>query len=283
MTIAVEPKEATIEAAGLRFHYVEWGEKASLPMVLLHGLTSAGRIWDPVAQALQGRYRVLAPDQRGHGESTWPEEPEYATDDFVGDISALAGAWGIGRFVLAGLSMGGVNAMAYAARHPERVTHLVVIDVPPYIDRERNPTQRQIDRHVAEHGHLVLEDHDAALKVMRLTNHTTPDERARHRLRYTLKQTADGKWTYKHDPRVSYHWQPADLWEELPKIQAPVLIVRGGKTYVFSERTAARMQQAFPNAELVNLPEAGHTVPEDRPEEFIEALESFLARHPAPV
>ena len=280
MTTAVEPRDRTIETRGLIFHYVEWGDPASPPIVLLHGLSSMGRIWDPLARAFQNRYRLIALDQRGHGDTSWPEEPAYTTDDYVGDLEALVEEWGLDRFVLIGLSMGGANAMAYAARNPLRVTHLVPVDIRPRIDREKNPS-RELDKYVAEHGHPALEDHQAALKLARLTNQTTPDESLRHRLLYLLKQLPDGRWTNKHDPRVSYHWQPANLWDELQNVTCPVLIVRGGKSYVLSEEAAERMRAAFPNAEVVAIEEAGHTVPEDTPEEFIAAVEAFLARHPA--
>jgi pimeloyl-ACP methyl ester carboxylesterase len=280
MTTAIDPRERTVEARGLRFHYVEWGDPASPAIVLLHGLSSMGRIWDPLGSTLQKHYRVIALDQRGHGDTSWPAEPAYSTDEYVNDLEALVDLWGLDRFVLIGLSMGGSNAMAYAARNPQRVTHLVPVDIRPRINREKNPS-REVDKHVAEHGHPLLPDHEAALQLVRLTNKITPDEALRHRLRHLLKQLPDGRWTNKHDPRVSYYWQPANLWDELGKITAPVLIVRGGKSYVLNEDAAERMRAAFPNAEHIVIEEAGHTVPEDTREEFIAAVEAFLARHPA--
>jgi pimeloyl-ACP methyl ester carboxylesterase len=279
MTTAVEPREHTVEARGIRFHYVEWGDPDAPVIVCVHGLTSMCRIWDRFARPFSERYRVIAVSQRGHGDTSWPEQPDYSTDDYVADLEALVDLWGLDRFVLIGLSMGGMNSMAYTARNPDRVTHLVPVDIPPSVDRSKSPTL-EIDRHVAEHGYPTFEDHQAALKVMRLTNQISPDEALLHRLRYQLKPTPDGKWTYKQDPRVSYHWRPRDLWDELPKITCPVLIVRGGRSWVFSEKAANRMQKAFPNAELVTIPESGHTVPEDCPEEFNAAVEAFLARHP---
>ena len=276
MTTAVEPREHTAEARGLRFHFVEWGESAAPPIVLLHGLSSMGRIWDTLARALHDRYRLIALDQRGHGETSWPAEPAYATEDYVGDLEALIDGWELKRFAIIGLSMGGMNAIAYAARHPDRITHLVPVDIPPAIRREGTPMYG-LQKHVAEHGHPTFEDHDAALQGVRLTNQITPDASLRHRLHYLLKRTKDGQWTFKHDPRVGYHWQPSDLWDELPKVQAPVLIVRGGKSQVLSDERAERMRAAFANARLVTMPESGHTVPEDTPEAFIQAIQSFLA------
>ena len=279
MTTAVEPKGHTIEAQGLRFRYVEWGEPDAPPILLLHGISSMGRIWDPLARALLDRYRLIAVDQRGHGDTSWPSEADYSTDDYVADLEALTEAWGIDRFALIGLSMGGHNAMAFASRHPERITHLVPIDIRPGFDFERRPT-RELEKYTADHGHASFEDHDAALRVMRLTNQTTPDDALSHRLSYLLKRLPDGRWTFKHDPRVSYHWRPADLWEEIQKISSPVLVVRGGKSQVFSERAAERMRGTFAKAELITIEQASHTVPEDTRDEFIDAVRGFLERYP---
>lgn len=277
MTTAVEPREHTIEARGLPFHYVEWGDPDAPVILMLHGLSSMGRIWDTSARAFQDRYRIIALDQRGHGESGWPVEPDFTTDDYVADLEALVEAWGLDRFDMIGLSMGGMNSIAYAARHPARVTHLVPIDIPPAIAHDKRPSLA-LDKHIAEHGHPVLAGPEAALALSRLTNQTTSDEALLHRINHLLQRLDDGTYTYKYDARVSYFWNPSDLWEELPKVSAPVLMVRGGKSQVLSDRTAQRMLETFPDAELVTIPEAGHTVPEDRPEDFIAAVEAFFAK-----
>jgi len=277
MTTAVEPREQTIEARGLKFYYTEWGDTDSPAVILLHGLSSMCRLWDPVARALQDRYHVIALDQRGHGDTSWSEEAAYSTADFVADIEALIDSWELDTFDMIGLSMGGMNSIAYAARHPDSVKHLIAIDIPPAIKREKRPG-RELDKFISEHGHPELPDHDAALKLALLTNQTTPDEPLKHRLRHLLKQLPNGKWQNKHDARVSYYWDPADLWGELPKVTAPVLIMRGGKSEVLRDKDADRMLQEFSNATLVDIAEAGHTVPEDRTEEFIATVEPFLAR-----
>jgi pimeloyl-ACP methyl ester carboxylesterase len=275
MTTTVEPQQRTVDARGLTFHYTEWGDSDAPHMLMLHGMSSMSRIWDPVARALQDRYHIIALDQRGHGDTSWPEEGAYSGDDFVGDIEALVDLWGWDTFDIIGLSMGGMNSIAFAARHPDRIKHLVSIDIRPAISHEKRPG-RELDKHIADHGHLELPDHESALKLARLTNQTTPDEAMKHRLQHLLKQLPNGKWQNKHDARVSYYWEPANLWDELPKVSAPVLIVRGGKSQVLQDKTIEDMLAAFPDAQAVTIEEAGHTVPEDRPEEFIAALERFL-------
>ena len=132
-----------------------------------------------MGRAFQDRYRIIALDQRGHGESAWPAGADFATDDYVADVEALVDGWGLKRFDMIGLSMGGMNGIAYAARHPERVGHLGVIDIPPAVKHEKRPS-RQLDKHIAEHGHPVLENPDAGLALIRRTNQPAPG-RGRYR------------------------------------------------------------------------------------------------------
>lgn len=279
MITAVEPIERTAELRGLRFHWVEWGEAGAPAILALHGMSAMCRIWDPLGRALQDRYHLIALDQRGHGDSSWPVEPDYSTDDYVGDLEALIEHLGLDRFALIALSMGGMNAMAYAAKHPERVTHLVAVDIRPALRPDKRPNREQ-DKRTADNGHAIFPNLEAAFIARKFMHPHTPDESIRHHVQHLLKQLPGGQWTNKHDPRASYYWKPRNLWSELSSITAPVLIVRGGQSPVLPSETAEQMRAAFPSAELVTIEAAAHTVPEDQPRPFIEAVEAFLARNP---
>jgi len=268
-------RETTIEARGLRFACLEWGAPSAPPMVLLHGLTGHAHTWDHMAPALAEQYRVLVPDQRGHGDTQHAES--YATQDFVDDLAALTEHWEIDRFILVGLSMGGHNAMAFAAAYPERVSHLVVIDIPPKMDRARAPNWDVISK-LAETGHRRFVTFDEAFAAARAGNPTAPDENLRYRTRLNLNTHADGTMTLKYDPRAPARWQPADLTETLSAIAAPVLIVRGGLTTVLPRETAERMTSLLRDAELVEVPDSGHSVPTDRPEKLTPIVLAWLSR-----
>ena len=116
---------------GLRFHYRDWGDPAGRPLVLLHGYTGHSRSWDSFAAAMTGSYRVLALDQRGHGESEWTED--YSPEAMVSDVAAFVKALRLTSFDLLGLSMGGRNAYAYAATQPAGLERLVIVDIGPEI------------------------------------------------------------------------------------------------------------------------------------------------------
>ncbi len=230
------------------------------------------------APRLQDRYHLLALDQRGHGDTSWPDEPASATEDFVADVEALSQLWSLHRFALVGLSMGALNAIAFAGRHPDRITHLVSVDIQPAIDAERRPGLDQAKR-AAEQGHPAFDTLEAAYVVRQLTHPITPEPIVRHHIKHQTRQLEDGRWTFKHDPRVDYYWKPGNHWDDLPKITAPSLIVRGGKSPILPQEIAEKMRDNLPCAELVVVEESGHEVPEDRAQEFVDLVEDFLIRH----
>lgn len=137
MTGCTEVHDRYVTLDGLRFHYREWGDPAAPALVLLHGGWEQASTWDPVAAALAERYRVLALDQRGHGESDRAED--YAVSRMADDIEAFADALRLGCHALCGYSMGGVVALMYAGQRPEAVTRLAMIDHGPDVAERLRP------------------------------------------------------------------------------------------------------------------------------------------------
>lgn len=119
------PEDTFVTVNGLWLHYLDWGGSPTSPLLCLYGVTGNAHLWDAFAKAVQTDFRVYALDQRGHGESQWPVAPEYRTADWVADLLGVLDALSVGRMVLVGQSMGAHNAMAFAARHPNRVRSLV--------------------------------------------------------------------------------------------------------------------------------------------------------------
>lgn len=126
-------QDGLIEARGLRFHYRAWqpaaGAAADLPPVLLiHGLASAARIWDLTAPGLARRgFRVVALDQRGHGESDKPDHG-YTFEEILADDHAVAAALELERPIVVGHSWGGGVVLNYAAVYPQDVWAIVLVD-----------------------------------------------------------------------------------------------------------------------------------------------------------
>jgi pimeloyl-ACP methyl ester carboxylesterase len=268
-------RDETARVRGLAFHWLEWGADAAPPLVLLHGLTGHAHTWDHMAPDLAAQYHVIALDQRGHGDTEHAET--YRTQDFVDDLEALAGAWGFERFALMGLSLGGHNAMAFAAAYPERVSNLIVIDIPAKMDRSKAPNWDVISR-LADTGHRAYTSFEQAFSDARAGNPTAPDANLRYRTMLNLSTREDGTMTLKYDAKAPARWEPEDLTDKLASISAPVLFVRGGLTTVLPRPVADRMVELFRDVELVEVPDSGHSVPTDRPEQLTPIVLGWLSR-----
>ena len=125
--------ERTVKCNGISLHYLDWGPTDAPPVVLLHGITGHARVWDHLAQRLAPARRVLALDQRGHGDSDPAPDDDYRVGTMANDVAAFAGSLRLGRFALVGHSMGGRIAIKFAADHSAQLERLVIIDIGPDI------------------------------------------------------------------------------------------------------------------------------------------------------
>src|SRR5205085_9832677 len=102
------------------------------------------------------------------------------------------------------------------------------------------------------------------------------------RLRHALRQTADGRWTYKYDPSIGGSGLESDferLWEDVRTIRCPTLLVRGAESAVLAAETVDRFAAELPGSEIAVVAGAGHSVMGDNPAGFLAAVRPFLARH----
>src|ERR1700761_6226443 len=163
-----------VELDGIRFHYLDWGGDGP-PLVMLHGFTGHAHTWDYTARALAGQYRVLALDQRGHGDTGWASRD--GSRPMVGDALASLDAQGLDRVTLMGLSMGGNVAYLFAAAHPERIERLIIGDIGPEVAAAGGG---RIAAGLA--GPDVFNTEDEAVAQARAANPRPTDESLRHRV-----------------------------------------------------------------------------------------------------
>ena len=258
---------------GLALHALEWGEPGRPALCFLHGGSAHAHWFDAVVPTFVDRYHVLSLDQRGHGASDWALAPAYATEDFAGDLLGVLDAMGWATITLIGHSMGGHNAMAFSAWHPERVERLVVVDSRPSIpaDRLQNMHRR------GDRGPMRHETLESALRSFRLLpRETAADPRLlEHLARQGIVQR-DGRFVYRFDPACNGQRRPIDGWALLDRIAAPTLLVRGEHSPILPRDMAADMLARLPRARLVEIPGAYHHLVLDAPGAFATALDTFL-------
>lgn len=269
------PHDGSATMGALTLHYLDWGTAGRPPLVCLHGITQTAHSWDEVAPALAGTHHVRALDQRGHGDSTWAPDGDYRIATQTHDIEQFLHAIEATPSVLVALSMGGLVALTLAARAPELVRALVVVDIAPEVQRGGVDNIRSFVAATDE-----LDTFEDFVQRAHSFNPRRTLANIRERLRHNLRQLPTGRWTWKYDPQLR---NPArvgeamgDLWAEVAKIRCPVLIVRGGESDILAPEVAARFG-GIVKAEVRTVPGAGHSVMGDNPSGFLAAVEPFLA------
>jgi len=271
-----EPRTTDVVRDGVRLRVLEWGPDDGPAVVVLHGFTGHARQAQLVAPVLADRFRVVAPDQRGHGDSD--RAPVYGTVPMTADLIAVLDARGIDRAAVVGHSLGGMVALTAVAEHPDRFTHLVLGDIGP----EPAPAGvARIQASVAERH--VFADLDDAVTAQAALSPTADPEALRHRVTHNLAPTADGQWTWKYDPALRdrtarFENHPPDaLWAFLAAVAVPALLLRGEVSDICTAETAAQMQAANPGLVVVTIPGAGHSIATDAPGAVATAVADFLA------
>ncbi len=261
------------DAGGLALHGLECGAPDRPPLLLLHGSSAHAHWFDRVTPSLAGRFHVLALDQRGHGESAWPAPAAYDSADFAADVGAVLDAMGWRRATIVGHSMGGHNALCFAAWHPARVRALALVDCRP----STPPARREQWERQGRRGARVFPTLEAAVRAFRLFPPGTSADPVlvAHVARAGLV-AADGGWRYAFDPLANGARTPVDAWPLLPAVAAPTLVVRGEHSTLEPRATAERMAALLPRGRLVDVPGAWHHVPLDAPETLAGLVARFV-------
>lgn len=267
-------------AVGL--HVREWGDPDAPAMVLLHGLRGYSGTWRNLASALADRWRMIAFDARGRGESDWDPERNYYTDAYLNDLEAVVDALGLDRFVLVGHSMGGTTSYCYAARHPKRLLGLVVED----ITAGSSVSGAGFERIVAEMAALPTRfaGWTEARAYWRKLRPNVSDAAIEERLFESMRPDYAGAVAWRYDAEgiaaTRVNPDPArivDLHPVIAAIRTPTLVIRGGRSDFCNLDKVRELESANPVLTHASVANASHYVHDDAPESFMRLVEGFLA------
>ena len=268
-----QPRDRFIDADGVRIHYLEWGREDAQPLVLLHGISRVAHSFDHLAPHFAQRYRVIAVDMRGHGESAWHPEGAYLVEDYAQDIQALIATLGLRDIVLWGNSTGGRVAQVVAGTGPELVAAVIVEDVGP--ERPTAVSNRRAQRMGNEENGWASTDELLAhvSKAYPRTSTSVLENFVRH----GSKSRADGRIIWKRDPAILKGFVPTELWDSVSRIEAPIVYILGGASAIVPAQTQERLRKTLPQARIVTMPELGHYPSDEQPEAFLAIVDEFLA------
>ena len=275
----VAPSSEQVILGRMRFHYLDWGTAGRPPVVFLHGGGLTAHTWDMVCLALRRDYRCIAPDLRGHGDSEWSPVEDYELETHADDVARLIEHLGLNKLVLVGMSLGGLAAIEYASERQDRLAGIVIVDIGPEVQEVGANKIRQF---MAGPGQFdSIEDYILRAKAF---NPRRDEDLLRRSLLNNLRQTPQGKWVWKWDPRprarVDHEARKRRhqlLWERIERIDCPALVMRGERSDMFHDTDAEKLTEHLKRGRWVTVANAGHTVQGDNPRGFVEALRPFLA------
>ena len=260
-----------MQVNGIELHVVDEGT-SDIPLVLVHGFTGSATDWDDVAPSLSQTRRVIRYDHRGHAESqNLGDDAAYTFDALVADLAALVDALGVDQFDLLGHSMGGIVAMRYALRHPERVRSLVLMDTAAGAMAGAEDFMRAGIELVRTQGTGALFE---LIQGFLGTGERADMMRARQRTK--LEQMDPVSFTELGEELLTY---PSVL-DRLATLDIPTTVVVG-ENDVGLRPAADALAATIPGAVLVVVPDAAHSPQDENRDAWLAAVDGHLARQQA--
>lgn len=274
---SVSPEIGWVSTNGLSLRFLSWGRLDAPAIIMLHGLRSYAYTWEPVALELLDTWRVIALDQRGRGESDWDPRRNYTTDAYVEDLQALVEHLRLKTFVLIGHSMGGTNAITYAAHNPDRVAALIVEDMGPGASARSNGASRILQELRETPGSFDTWDDAAAF--WRKIRPDVSEDAIRSLVTHSLRQTEEGRVVWRYDAdgiaEARINLPAIDLWPHVDALRMPTLLIRGASSDLLTADIAAEMCKRNGCITRVDLP-GTHYVHDDNLDGFNAAVKTFL-------
>ena len=290
-----------------RFHFLEWGAPEAPPILLLHGGHQSAHSWDLVSLHLAQKYRIIALDQRGHGDSEWARNGDYSNHTMALDAQAFTQAISLENPIIMGHSMGGRNTLMLTRLDPSYPRALVIVDVGP---ETMEAGRKTISNFVKKNE--IFDDLEHFVRNVREYDPYRSREHIERTVKYNMLQRPDGKFISKCDYRcwrgeiqVSEEDRDKISLDDVSKFELPLPSGFARPSCAARTRTSSTLsavpsphseppgvapgadaakrralhlfREALPQGQLVTVPKCGHNVHSQNTLGFIDAVGEFLA------
>lgn len=286
---------------GVQLAATSFGNEDQPVVILMHGAGQTRYSWRNAGQYLaEAGWRAVTVDTRGHGNSDWPENGDYAIDTLVADLIAVVRFFTNGtgfKPVLVGASLGGITGMLAQGEASRQVFESVVlVDITPRIDN--TGVARIIEfMYRYQSGFASLQEAASAVadyqsnRLQRndsepaLTN--TGRVKSVEGLKKNLRLADDGRYYWHWDPRLMDHIGTIDEHfymrqrEAATKLKVPVLLIRGQQSEIVSRESVEEFLELVPHAQFQDIADAAHMVAGDSNDVFAQAVVDFIGRNAA--
>ena len=249
-------------------------------LVLVHGGAQNAHTWDTVALDLG--VSLLAVDLAGHGHSDWRDDGAYTPVNLAEDLAVVVRSIAPTTCAVVGMSLGGLSSMELAARHPDLVRRLVMVDITPGVNQHK--AKAVID---FVNGPQTFASFDDLLARTIEHNPTRSESSLRRGILHNAHQSADGNWEWNYDRRSHARSRDDDtqvaepvisesaispLWDDFSAVSCPVLLVRGALSPVVDDADVVEATSRQPSLQVEVIDGAGHSIQGDRPRELADLI-----------
>ncbi len=290
----MEPVSKFYTSQRLRLHYADWGNENKPLLLLIHGGMDHARSWDRTAMELRNDFHVVAPDLRGHGDSSWAPGSMYSVLDSVLDTVALVKKLNSPSASIIGHSYGAIVAFLYAGFYPESMNRLVLIEgggVTPY--RFGTALKDPIWKRVPEWINIVRKTEkrprrrfdsigEAEAKIHKLIP-SLSDDQVQHLTYHGISGNDDGTYSWKYDELSKIlspiRFDEQEMIELQERITCPALYLYGSKGWS-GNPFDKKKNSPHHSVKSMQIDDAGHWLHHERFDIFVEIVASFLKKAP---
>ena len=274
---AVPPSRFLTLPEGTRAHIRDRGPRDALPIVLIHGSNASLYTWEPWVKRLSDKFRVITLDLPGHGLTGAVPSRDYTQEAMVEFIGEVGRALGLDRFAIGGNSMGGRASVLFTIKHPERVTHLILVDSGglPTKQVESTPLAYRLMA-VPIANRLLLHITPRSLVVSGLNSAIVHKE-------IITDEMIDRYWDFirmdgtREATIIRSRIRDKRLKDDVPNVKTPTLILWGQDDRTIPVEAAYGFHAAIAGSRLVVYPGTGHIPQEEVPDETATEVRAFLS------